>query len=122
MLRTGGPNVPPMRVLLSFHYCRGVSKRGTRYLDLDAWTERCFEPGTNVDLFADSGGFSAHSTGADVELEDYARWVDRFGDHFTTIVALDAIRDPAGAAAVHADRYAACSARCSADPTSSTSS
>jgi hypothetical protein len=47
-----------------------------------------------VDLFADSGAFSAANAGADVSLDDYATWLRRNHTALNFAAALDVIGDP----------------------------
>lgn len=44
-------------------------------------------------LFADSGAFSAHSTGKPVILDEYMAWLRRWEGHFEVAAALDVIGD-----------------------------
>ncbi len=79
-----------MRVLISFHYFR------TTDLDRlfgDDW------PGPAPEVFADSGAFSALTQGADVNLDTYAAWLERWGHWFQVAANLDTIGDGAEAAA-----------------------
>lgn len=76
-----------VRVLVSYHYHRNT--------DLDELTERF---GGDVDLFADSGAYSAFTSGAEIDREQYATWLDRW-DHLLDVKAnLDVIGDPAAGA------------------------
>lgn len=70
-------------LLLSFHYHRGT--------DL-GWFHRAFP--CPVNIFVDSGGFSAMSVGAPIKLTDYARWVRANAQHVAMYANLDAIGDP----------------------------
>ncbi len=76
-----------LRVLVSFHYHRDT--------DLDALVSGL---GGGVDLFADSGAYSAWSTGAQIDVEDYATWLHRWGHLIGTRANLDVIGDRAGTA------------------------
>lgn len=71
------------KFLISFHYYRTKN--------LDEWLGRL--PGQTPMIFADSGAFSAHVQGVDVDVEDYAEWLHRWRHHFTTYVNLDVIGD-----------------------------
>lgn len=74
-----------IRVLVSYHYHRDR--------DLD---ELVHTFGGNVDLFADSGAYSAYSTGAVIDREKYSTWLHRW-DHLLSVKSnLDVIGDPAG--------------------------
>lgn len=72
------------RFLVSFHYYREVN--------LDKLVTDC---GGDVDLFADSGAFSAASLGADVTLDAYAAWLAKWRHLFTAYANLDVIGNPA---------------------------
>jgi len=72
---------------VSFHYHRDT--------DLDALVA---DLGGGVDLFADSGAYSAYSTGAVIDREKYAAWLARW-DHLLSVKSnLDVIGDPDGGA------------------------
>lgn len=45
-------------------------------------------------LFADSGAFSAHAYGSDIDLASYIGWLHRWEDWFEVAAALDVIGDP----------------------------
>lgn len=76
-----------IRVLVSYHFHRDT--------DLDQFVEQL---GGDVDLFADSGAYSAYSTGAVIDREKYATWLSRW-DHLLSVKSnLDVIGDPAGGA------------------------
>lgn len=47
----------------------------------------------NIDLFLDSGAFSAHTVGKPVSLDDYARFIQENGHHFRVKANLDDIGD-----------------------------
>lgn len=73
-----------LRILLSYHYYRNT--------DLDGLFATYFsEP--YPDVFADSGGFSAMTQGVDIDLDDYAGWLQRWGHLFNTYANLDVIGD-----------------------------
>lgn len=76
-----------LRILTSFHYHRNT--------DLDSFSERL---GGDVDLFADSGAYSAYASGAEIVLDDYIAWLHRWAHLFGTRANLDVIGDPAGTA------------------------
>jgi hypothetical protein len=71
-----------LRVLVSFHYHRGS--------DLAALVDSC---GGDVDLFADSGAYSAATTGATINLADYAAWLRDWAPLWTVRASLDVIGD-----------------------------
>lgn len=75
----------PLRLLLSYHYYKDE--------DLDALLGECF-PNVTLDLFADSGAYSAFSVGAVVNPEEYIAWINRWKHHFTCASAPDVIGDP----------------------------
>jgi hypothetical protein len=79
------------RVLTSFHYFRDrdmsdlVDRLRTGY-------------GGDVDLFADSGAFSAVTLGATISLPDYRAWLTDWRSVITTAATLDVIGDPVATA------------------------
>lgn len=78
------PPPRPLRILFSYHY----------YKDEDI--DRCVNEtlkGTNCDVFADSGAFSAWTTGSPITVKEYADWLARWGKNFTCAAALDVIGD-----------------------------
>lgn len=73
---------PPFRILISFHAWRNR--------DLDA----LFGPITqrfDLDVFADSGAFSAWTIGAPIQVEEYAAWLKRWSHWFAAAANLDVI-------------------------------
>jgi hypothetical protein len=79
---------PRVHILGSYHYLKRV--------DLAAAFARL---GTDVDFLADSGAFSAFTSGAVVRLEDYADWLLRHAAVIDAAATLDVIGDPAATAA-----------------------
>ncbi|WP_309030774.1 hypothetical protein [Streptomyces alfalfae] len=77
-----------LRVLVSYHYHR----------DTDL-AQLVNELGGNVDLFADSGAYSAATSGATINLVDYAAWLTHWAPLFTVRSNMDVIGDHAGSAA-----------------------
>lgn len=77
-----------LRVLVSYHYHRDT--------DLAHLVD---EIGGDVDLFADSGAYSAATTGATIKLADYAAWLKQWAPLWTVRSNLDVIGDHAGTAA-----------------------
>lgn len=75
-----------LRVLTSFHYFRGVDMAGLV-------TELGEAYGGDVHVFADSGAFSAVTTGATIALPDYTAWLHQWQHLFTTMAGLDVIGD-----------------------------
>lgn len=73
-----------LRILLSYWYYKDA--------DLDELFATCFsEP--FPDVFADSGGFSAMTQGAQIDVVEYANWIKRYKHLFTTYANLDVIGD-----------------------------
>jgi hypothetical protein len=72
------------QILVSYHYFRTV--------DLAALVDRV--PG-GVDLFADSGAYSAYTTGAVIKPGEYAAWLRDWDGLFTTAANLDVVGDHA---------------------------
>jgi hypothetical protein len=79
-----------IRVLVSFHFHRDT--------DLDELVNTL---GGDVDLFADSGAYSAFSAGAAISVQDYAQWLRTWAHLFTARSNLDVIGDPDASAAHH---------------------
>jgi hypothetical protein len=75
----------PLRLLLSYHYFRGEN--------LDDLLGR-FE-GIPLDVFCDSGAYSAWSLGETVDPAEYTEWVRRWGHWFNLVAGPDVIGDPA---------------------------
>jgi hypothetical protein len=73
-------SLPPLRVLVSFHY---FEKAGL---------SRIFGAGIR-DVLLDSGAFSAHTQGATISIDDYARFI-RAWPQLTAYSNLDDIADP----------------------------
>lgn len=75
-----------LRILTSFHYFRDVDmgQLVTELRDLY---------GGPVEVFADSGAFSAVTTGAPVHLGDYKAWLNDWDELFTVRATLDVIGD-----------------------------
>lgn len=71
-----------LRLLVSFHYHRGT--------DLAELVDNF---GGDVDLFADSGAYSAATTGATIRLADYAAWLRDWAPLWTVRAGLDVIGD-----------------------------
>lgn len=85
----GMPQSPlrrPLRVLFSYHYYQEE--------DIQRIVDETFA-GVEVDLFADSGAFSAYTTGATISTEAYAAWLNRWGHLFAAAAGMDVIGDPA---------------------------
>ena len=78
------PNKMKLRVLLSYWYYKDT--------DLDALFEKYFTP-PYPDVFADSGGFSAMTQGAQIDVNEYAAWIKRYKHLFNTYANLDVIGD-----------------------------
>jgi hypothetical protein len=76
-----------IRVLVSYHFHQKT--------DLDELVARL---GGSVDLFADSGAYSAYSTGAVIDREQYSAWLHRWGHLLSVKSNLDVIGDPDGGA------------------------
>lgn len=48
----------------------------------------------NVDLFLDSGAFSAFTQGTTIDIEEYISFIKQFEKHFTVYANLDVLNDP----------------------------
>lgn len=51
-------------------------------------------PAPKVDLFLDSGAFSAWSKGHEIDIDDYADFIEEYKDYLTVYANLDVIGDP----------------------------
>jgi hypothetical protein len=71
------------RYLLSYHYSRED--------DLAALAEAMGDPGRK--FLMDSGGFSAHTTGVQISLDEYEAYVRRWEGHLEGFLNLDVILD-----------------------------
>ncbi|XVV34981.1 hypothetical protein ACQPXT_13435 [Streptomyces sp. CA-100214] len=79
------------RVLTSFHYFRDRDMS-----DLAGQLRTGY--GGDVDVFADSGAFSAVTLGATISLPDYRAWLTDWRTVITTAATLDVIGDPVATA------------------------
>lgn len=80
-----------LRLLVSYHYHRDT--------DLAALADQLSGPDHRVDLFADSGAYSAATTGATVNLPEYAAWLRHWAPLLTVQATLDVIGDHEATAA-----------------------
>jgi hypothetical protein len=85
------------RVLVSYYYLKSLRDD----VDPAATVARIVEEGFRAppDLFLDSGGFSAWSRGAVVDLGDYIEFVRRSAGRWSIVATLDVIGDAAATAA-----------------------
>jgi hypothetical protein len=85
------------RALVSFHYLKSL--KGDP--DPAATVAKIVEGGFRApaDLFLDSGGFSAWSKGASVDLTEYIEFVKRSAGRWSIVATLDVIGDAAATAA-----------------------
>jgi len=74
----------PLRMLVSYYFCKDF--------DLDEMLAPLREH-RELDLFADSGGFSAYTSGDPVELDGYMTWLKRWKHLFSCAAVLDVIGD-----------------------------
>lgn len=76
-----------LRILLSYHYYKDE--------DLDALLSSCFgDLGIELDVFADSGAYSAYTCGQPIDVVAYIAWVNRWKHWFKAVAGPDAIGDP----------------------------
>jgi hypothetical protein len=73
------------RVLCSYYYFRNV--------DLNEITEKFTNVGIHLDIFADSGAYSAFTQGKTIVREEYAAWVSKWSPVLTVASAPDVIGD-----------------------------
>lgn len=83
-MRKKGWDDGPIRILLSYHY--------GRTLDLDEHLGPVAAVG-GVDVFVDSGGFSAFTLGSEINIDEYMGWCRKWKHWITTAAALDKIGD-----------------------------
>lgn len=77
-------STPELSLLVSFYY-------------FARWNLRRIHskfPGIKLNLFVDSGGFSAATCGGVVRLKDYAAWVEKNRQYIDVYANLDVIGDP----------------------------
>lgn len=77
--------LPVLRILLSYHYYKDER--------IDELLDQCFGD-LPIDVFADSGAFSALTVGKPINEDDYIAWVNRWKHRFTAVSAPDVIGDP----------------------------
>ena len=71
-----------VRLLLSYHY----------YKNHDVMDELAeLAKVTKLELFADSGAFSAWTLGKPIKMEEYVEWLVKWGHLFTVVAALDQV-------------------------------
>ena len=75
----------PLRILLSYHYYKDE--------DVAKLLHDCFE-GIELDVFADSGAYSAWSVGQPVPEDAYIAWVQKWAACFDAVAGPDVIGDP----------------------------
>lgn len=80
---------PHVRILLSFYYFKRV--------DIGNWIATHFG-GILPDIFADSGAFSAHNRNEDIDVAEYAEWIEQNRQYFVTYANLDVIGNPTATA------------------------
>lgn len=85
--RVAEQGVRPLRILFSYHYYKDE--------DLDRCMNEALK-GIPCDVFADSGAFSAWTTGHPITVQEYADWLAKWGHYFTCAAALDVIGDAVG--------------------------
>lgn len=68
----------PLKLLISYWYFRNV--------DVAEWLSQFKHP---VQVFADSGAFSAHSMGQELRVEDYCDWLEKWRHLIHVYAALD---------------------------------
>lgn len=74
-------------ILASFHYFRRI--------DVSRLVRQAKDLGVTVDFLADSGAFSAYTTGATITLKQYAAWLTSYAPVINAAITLDVIGDPA---------------------------
>lgn len=81
----------PARILISYHFWKKTP-------ELDSVLARMRDEfgGGVLDLFSDSGAYSAFTQGVHVSLDEYIEWLKTYRTWFTVIGALDVIGDAKG--------------------------
>lgn len=74
----------PLRVLMSYHYFKRSNVREM----VNSLSH------LGVDVFADSGAYSAFTTGATITVREYAAWLKEWRGCFSAAAALDVIGNP----------------------------
>jgi hypothetical protein len=87
----GSPSNPlrrPLRLLLSYYYYKDE--------DIDAILNNAFGdlPDIELDLFADSGAYSAFTSGDTIDEEAYITWAEKWLHRFSAVCGPDVIGDP----------------------------
>ena len=75
----------PLRLLLSYHYYKDQN--------LDTLLSVFADLGVPLDVFADSGAWSAWSVGEPVDARAYVDWVHKWRHHFSAVSGPDVIGD-----------------------------
>ena len=86
ILKEGGAN----HCLFSFYAFFRHSKREAALRGLNKYIKE----NKGLDLFMDSGGYSAFTSGAVIDLDLYCDMIKKYGKDLTTYAQLDAIGDP----------------------------
>lgn len=85
------PNEPlTMRILISYWYFKDV--------DVGAMIRKLQDLSgiEKMDVFADSGAFTAQSSGVHIELSEYVEWIHKWEEYLTIYLNLDVIGDQEG--------------------------
>lgn len=72
----------PVDILCSYHYFSSIDMA-----NIHSWGTR---------IIGDSGAYSAHSTGAEIDREDFHAWADKWSDNLFWVGSLDVIGDAEG--------------------------
>jgi len=79
-----------MRILISYHYFQDVNVGAMiRKLQDLSGIEK-------MDVFADSGAFTAQSQGVHIELSEYVEWIHKWEEYLTVYLNLDVIGNQEG--------------------------
>lgn len=76
--------IDPFRILLSYHFYQA-------FPDMGPLLEKWFPDG--VEVFADSGAYSALTQGSPIDVHSYGKWLVANKEHFCTYANLDEIGD-----------------------------
>ena len=79
----------PLRILISYHYYKNA--------DVGKLLDECFDD-RPIDVFCDSGAYSALTQGEAIDPQTYIDWVNRWPGRFSAIAGPDVIGDPVASA------------------------
>lgn len=78
---------PTLNLLISYWYWRREKDMDFLFAQLEKW-------GVPYHIFLDSGAYTAMTQGAQIEIEDYIKWIYANKERIDVYAQLDVIRDP----------------------------